>query len=111
MGSKLIATSVSGESGSIELTLGIYATPDEFLDRARNLRHPFESFAVVPDLDKRKLREALTKGPEWIVATLTKWLQWACELEEQERFLKAKLEPGVSRILGAQTATLLEAHC
>ncbi|CAE7864868.1 dlpC [Symbiodinium microadriaticum] len=82
VGSKLIATSVSGESGSIELTLGIYATPDEFLDRARNLRHPFESFAVVPDLDKRKLREALTKGPEWIVATLTKWLQWACELED-----------------------------
>ncbi|CAE7293175.1 unnamed protein product [Symbiodinium sp. CCMP2592] len=111
-GSKLLATEETGESGGFELSVGVYATPDEFLEEAKGLRHPFETFAVIPDEVKRKLHEALVKGPEWVgrqrVATLNKWLEWARELEEPESRLKEGLEPGVRSVLGSKRLLLLK---
>ncbi|CAE7434029.1 SLC24A2 [Symbiodinium sp. CCMP2592] len=111
-GSKLLATEETGESGGFELSVGVYATPDEFLEEAKGLRHPFETFAVIPDEVKRKLHEALVKGPEWVgrqrVATLNKWLEWAKELEEPESRLKEGLEPGVRSVLGSKRLLLLK---
>lgn len=111
-GSKLIAATKVGNSGSFELKIGVYAKPEDFVEKARHLRHPFESFSVVPDVVKRKLFEALVKGPHWVakhrVATLTKWLQWAAELDEQEAELKESLEPEVRAVLGSKRLLLLK---
>ena len=110
-GSKLLAATPLGNSGDFELKIGVYASPEEFVEQARDLRHPFESFSVIPDVVKRKLFEALVKGPVWVtrhrVATLTKWLRWAVELEDLESELKESMEPEVRAVLGPKRLLLL----
>ncbi|CAE7816597.1 SLC24A2 [Symbiodinium sp. CCMP2592] len=120
-GSKLIATSLvrgdaggdaGNESKKFRLSLGVFATPDEFVDAAKDLLHPFAASAVLSPIVKRRLFEALTKGPEWVqrqrCSKLKLWLSWAKELQIAEGEMKSKLDPDIGRVLRGKRLLLLK---
>ncbi|CAE7303252.1 SLC24A2 [Symbiodinium sp. CCMP2592] len=120
-GSKLIATSLlrgdaggdaGNESKKFRLSLGVFATPDEFVDAAKDLLHPFAASAVLSPIVKRRLFEALTKGPEWVqrqrCSKLKLWLSWAKELQVAEGEMKGKLDPDIGRVLRGKRLLLLK---
>ncbi|CAE7361058.1 unnamed protein product [Symbiodinium sp. CCMP2592] len=120
-GSKLIATSLlkgdaGGDAGNegkkFRLSLGVFATPDEFVDAAKDLLHPFAASAVLSPIVKRRLFEALTKGPEWVqrqrCSKLKLWLSWAKELQVAEGEMKGKLDPDIGRVLRGKRLLLLK---
>ncbi|CAE6946874.1 SLC24A2 [Symbiodinium sp. CCMP2592] len=120
-GSKLIATSLlrgdaggdaGNESKKFRLSLGVFATPDAFVDAAKDLLHPFAASAVLSPIVKRRLFEALTKGPEWVqrqrCSKLKLWLSWAKELQVAEGEMKGKLDPDIGRVLRGKRLLLLK---
>ena len=69
-----------------KVPVGIYATPEEFVDRSRALQHPMAGPSVVNDSFKRALFANLTKSP----SELAKLRASACERIKE---LSEKLQP------------------
>ena len=69
-----------------KVPVGIYATPEEFVDRSRALQHPMAGPSVVSDSFKRALFANLTKSP----SEIAKLRASACE---RLKVLSEKLQP------------------
>ena len=102
----------SGDAGPFRITLGVYASEQEFTDAALGLDHPFDALDALDDDCKRMLFECAVKGPSWMcqhrAATLSKWLAWANELQADEEKLHDSMEPGVRHVLEGKRILLLE---
>ena len=100
------------QPSSFEVRLGVYASPEEFVQDCRTVEHPFDKLHAVPDSLKQCLFDMLVKGPAWVVqrrASLLKvWTGWASELEVDERLLKDSLDPQVAKVLQGKRLLLLE---
>ncbi|CAE7527878.1 unnamed protein product, partial [Symbiodinium microadriaticum] len=102
----------SGDAGPFRISLGVYASEQEFTDAALGLDHPFDALDALDDDCKRMLFECAVKGPSWMcqhrAATLSKWLAWANELQADEEKLHDSMEPGVRHVLEGKRILLLE---
>ena len=102
----------SGDAGPFRITLGVYASEQEFTDAALGLDHPFDALDALDDDCKRMLFDCAVKGPSWMcqqrAATLSKWLAWANELQVDEEKLHDSMEPGVRHVLEGKRILLLE---
>ena len=124
-GSKLISsTKLNVEGGSevlveddspgvrYRVVLGVFHSPEEFVSKALAAVHPFDKLDVLPDIVKRKMHEALVRGPAWVqqsrAKTLDKWLRWARQSQAQEDEVHASLDPAVARVLSGKRLLLLE---
>ena len=95
-----------------EVSLGVYASPEEFVEECLNVGHPFDQLHAAPDVLKQCLFDMLTKGPAWVVdrraKLLKKWTQWARDLEAEEAGLRKSLDPEVAKVLQGKRLLLLE---
>ncbi|CAE7566848.1 unnamed protein product [Symbiodinium sp. CCMP2592] len=100
------------DARAFEVRLGVYASPDEFLDGCRGVTHPFDHLHAAPDRLKQCIFDMLVNGPTWVVqrraALLKKWTSWASDLEVEERALKGTLDPQVAKVLQGKRLKLLE---
>ena len=99
-------------SACFEVSLGVYASPEEFVEECLNVEHPFDQLHAAPDVLKQCLFDMLTKGPAWVVdrraKLLKKWTQWARDLEAEEAGLRKSLDPEVAKVLQGKRLLLLE---
>ena len=99
-------------STCFEVSLGVYASPEEFVDECLNVEHPFDQLHAAPDVLKQCLFDMLTKGPAWVVdrraKLLKKWTQWARDLEAEEAGLRKSLDLEVAKVLQGKRLLLLE---
>ena len=120
-GSKLLAPSkLNLEVGSVSLveestspirfkvSIGVFHSPEEFVAKALDTVHPFDRLDVLPDVVKRKMFEALVRGPAWVQQSRATWLGWARQSADQEKAVHAELEPGVAKVLVGKRLCLLE---
>ncbi|CAE7227529.1 unnamed protein product, partial [Symbiodinium natans] len=103
---------VDQASACFEVSLGVYASPEEFVEECLNVEHPFDQLHAAPDVLKQCLFDMLTKGPAWVVdrraKLLKKWTQWARDLEAEEAGLRKSLDPEVAKVLQGKRLLLLE---
>ena len=118
LGSKLLRTSPAkrGEPGSDTsmqtYVFGVFHSMIEFVDRARALTHPFDSYKALPDSMLRVVFNVLTNSPLVIMKrrleTLQRWRTWAGELEEANRNIFQNMDPGCASVLKGKHLALLE---
>ena len=110
-GSKLLRSEKRGD-GSLLCVFGIYRSPVEFLREARNLWHPYDNLAQMPDYLIKCIFEQLTLSPLELskkrIERLMTWKSWAKELAPRDRELKAALHPDVARVLQPKNLALME---
>ena len=108
-GSRLLRSEKKGKRWLC--VFGIFHTCERFVSLARNLWHPFDTAAHMPDHLLRCLHEHLTKSPVELVKLriqrLKLWTTWASSLSEQETDLKNSCDPKVKLILGPKRILLM----
>ena len=107
-------TDSSGETGrrtevkredntTLETVWGVYATPEEFVAKARMVQHPASSFEAVEDCLLKEIFELLTKGPEAIArrraVASALWSKRVQELSADEASLHEQLPQHLQVIL------------
>ena len=112
VGSKLLRRETPAEQGQggevrgvpaiLEAEFGVYHTPDEFMDRAKSLQHPFDAADLVADASFRAVLATLSRGIEETEAmqqgVIDRWRRWARELQPQEDALHARMPERVSSV-------------
>jgi hypothetical protein len=123
-GSKLIRRHIKmGDAGSSNelqpaggkplhvLIFGVYFSPQEFLDRALKVRHPFLAQPPLPDVILCAVFRVCTRSPEATIRSraseMKRWLSLAKELEPQDEQLMATLHPSVRAVLKGKRLSLL----
>ena len=93
-------------------TVGIYATPLEFVDRARALQHPMAGPSVVSDSFKKALFANLTRSPSDIVRSRASFMDKVTALVEKlqpaEDALHASFPPELQRVLKGKRLLLFK---
>ena len=111
-GAKLLtcvqAGSVSDVSKNADETprsckVGIYRTPDEFVEAALRLSHPFDGSSYVDDAVKRNIFELYTLGAKGVkdkrLQAFAYYKRRQLELQSRENALHAMLEPARANIV------------
>ena len=97
---------------SFRVVIGVFHSPEEFVAKALATVHPFDKLDVLPDVLKRKIYEALVRGPAWVqqsrAKTMDTWLRWARQSQAHEEEVHAGLDPSVARVLKGKRLLLLE---
>ncbi|CAL1146023.1 unnamed protein product [Cladocopium goreaui] len=82
---------------------GIYHTPEQFIERAISLTHPFDDKFAVEDLTRSNLFELLTKGKSHVAAQrldfAKKLARWSKELVTEEARYLATLPLHAQKVL------------
>ena len=121
-GSKLLkrgtpdAMGLGGESRGIpsvwELEFGVYRNPEEFIESARRLQHPFDAADLVSDASFRAIFATLTRSEEETRdmqrKVIEKWKRWAAELQPKEDELHARLPERVASVYRGKRLLLLQ---
>ncbi|CAE7237649.1 unnamed protein product [Symbiodinium sp. CCMP2456] len=96
-------TSESGPSSGDKVPVGIYATPAEFVERARALQHPMAGPSSVTDSFKKALFANLTRSPVDIVRARASFMEkvknLADQLQPDEEKLHASFSPELQSVL------------
>ena len=108
-GSRLLRTEKKGNK--VLCVFGLYHSCEHFVTLARQLLHPFDVAAHMPDHLLRCLFEHATKSPAELVklriARLKLWTSWAVELAVEEKELKSRCNGVVKAILGTKRQLLM----
>ena len=125
-GSKLLRTEViRGDAGSatspvntdmeeskVRSFWGVYRTPLQFLDWAKQLKHPRAGSSGLDDVLIKAVFSILTEGCAAIAAKRAKvfshWLRRAVALADDEKALHASMNPEVSKILKGKRLLLFQ---
>ena len=115
-GSKRLKTTVKrvGESSdtAVFMLFGVYYKENEFLDIARSLDHPFDTFCDVPDCNLRLLYFMMTSGPvalmKYRLEVVEKWRGWLRILLGREKELHRSLEADVESVISKKNILLME---
>eukprot|EP00435_Cladocopium_sp_Y103_P039589 s268_g10.t1 len=95
--------------------VGVYRTPEEFLEEALRVSHPFDSDASVPDDVKRTIFKLLTEGPELVQREREQAFQYYEELkislEQEEQCIHECLPTEREKVLRQKRFKLFEAMC
>ena len=90
---------------------GVYRSSADFVTRAKEFMHPFDTCHSMPELMVSALKFVLTSGPVVVLnrlETLCLWRSWAQELEIEEKSLHATLFPGVEKVVANKRILLME---
>ena len=94
------------------VTVGIYATPVEFVDRARALQHPMAGPSSVSDSFKKALFANLTRSPSEIVRSRASFMDKVSSLVEKlqpaEDALHASFPPELRQVLKGKRLLLFK---
>ena len=98
------------DAGKVDV--GIYATPEEYLTKARELVHPIDGDLSVSDWAKRAIFEVLTTQPAVISKRRTDFLKKVLErraqLEPDEVELHKSMAPHIRRVMKGKKLLLLK---
>ena len=120
VGSKLLRTAqVKGGETTRDnnkfLTLrvfGIYRSAFDFLEVAKCVMHPFDSFRALPDSMLKVISFILMSSPLQVMKkrlqVIQQWKVWAKELEAANHKLFAEMDAGCAKVLKGKHLVLLE---
>ncbi|CAE7239607.1 unnamed protein product [Symbiodinium sp. CCMP2592] len=101
-----------GDEVSDKIPIGIYATPEEFVQRARALQHPMAGPSVVTDSFKRALFANLTKTPAEVASLRASFLEHVTHLTEKlrpdEEALHRSFSPELQKVLKGKRLLLFK---
>ena len=96
-----------------QIDVGIYATPWEYLEKAKKLLHPIDGELAVSDWTRRAIFEVLTTAPSALASHRAKFmkhvLQLRLNLEKEEVKLHATMEPHIQRVMRGKRILLFQA--
>ena len=102
---------IGGDNGTHKLVIGIFHTPDQFLDKSFKLIHAFDHPACTRDVLSRALFETLVTGPSALAekrtATLNYYAELARKLAPQEDKLHEAIGKDQQNILSDKNFLLL----
>ena len=85
---------------------------EQFLERAKELWHPYDTMILLPDEIVRALFEVLTKEPldtcKWRLQCIQQWQRWATECESAEKDLKLRMHKDVRSIVAHLRISLMK---
>ena len=104
--------SSSEHSSPARMEVGIYATPEEYLEMARKLAHPLDGDLAVSDWTKQAIFDLLTMHPSFIARKRADFLKYVLEmrlkLETEEAALHKAMAPHVQRVMKGKKLLLLK---
>ena len=100
--------SSSEHSSSAKMEVGIYATPEEYVEMARKLAHPLDGDLAVSDWTKQAIFDLLTTHPSSISRKRADFflkyvLEMRLKLETEEAALHKASAPHVWRVMKGKT--------
>ena len=115
-GSKRLKSTVKrvgeGSDTVVFMLFGIYYKEDEFLNIARALDHPFDTFCGVPDCTLKLIFFMTTSGPVPLMkhrlGVNEKWRGWLKQLLGKEKELHRSLEADVESVISKKNILLME---
>ena len=94
------------------MKLGVWRTPDEFIEKAKSLIHPFDDLSHLPDEILEGLHAKLTSTAKEVAAKRLFTLQWVRDLQRElvteEEQLKAEMNEGVRAVVQNRSIKLME---
>lgn len=103
------------EPAFLAAKLGVFRSPDEFVDLACNLQHPFDNSSGVSDDLKRNLFFLLTAGPAAVQdkrdQVLGHYRRRKQELESHELSIHEALQPHRERVVAGKNFLLFDEMC
>ena len=110
--SKLLRNIPDGEDKRNHVIAGVYRTPVEYIEEAKQILHPIDHVDAVHPILREAVDQIVSEGP---VATcrfrclqLRKYEQWGKELEAQEEALHGSLDKSVAKILQGKKLLLFK---
>ena len=103
--------SSSEHSSSARMEVGIYATPEEYLEMAPKLAHPLDGDLAVSDWTKQAIFDLLTTHPSSITRKRADFLKYVLEMRlklETEATLHKAMAPHVRRVMKGKKLLLLK---
>ena len=101
----------SALAGSVDVTVGVFWTVDEFQSMACTVPHPFDLQCRPGDRVLKAVFKVLHEGPqrvaEWRLGQLSRWTRRGKELQAQEDELKSNTDPEVAACLKDKKLLLL----
>ena len=92
--------------------VGIYRTPQQFVDTTLKLTHPFDSCNVVDDATLKCIANTLIHGPVFImkqrIQLLQKWNAWDKQLRQSEEELHGRMPMHRQKILADKKILLMQ---
>ena len=96
----------------VSVSVGIYHSPAEFVEKAEKQVHPFDMGDSIKDDLKKAVFGLLTSGPMELKKqreeTFEKYEKVAKELQEKEDFLHASMRPDREKIVSEKKFFLME---
>jgi hypothetical protein len=97
---------------SFKMVVGVYHSPDSFINKALKLDHPFDHPANVKDVLSHAMFKLLTEGPEKVCndreAALEKYNRISRSLSKKEAELHASLPECMQKVLHGKSLLLLQ---
>lgn len=110
-----IETGKDEEEKKYTAEIGVWRTPDEFVEQAMLVQHPFDDSSSMDDTNKMNIFLLLTEGPEARATkckiSLEYYKQRAAALQEEEDFIHRQLDEDRQRIVKGKRSLLFEEMC
>ena len=104
-----------GEDGAEVHQIGVFRTPNEFVNKALGLNHPFDCSSSISDDAKRAIFALFTEGPSGIKAMRNEAFDFyeslGARLEAEEQALHAGLDANRASILNGKKLLIFDRLC
>ena len=105
----------ANQEGTLEAEVGVWRTPEQFLERGMEIKHPFDDSSSVDDVAKDNIFKLLTGGLKARADRVERMFEYygfraECLQEEEER-LHAALDDDRRRIVEGKRFLLFEEMC
>lgn len=95
--------------------IGVWRTPNQFIEQAMQVQHPFDDSSSLDDVNKMNIFLLLTEGPEARATkckiSLEYYKQRAAALQEEENLIHRQLDEDRQRIVEGKRFLLFEEMC
>ena len=99
--------------GDVELKVGVYRTPGEFVEEAKKVSHPVDSSNPLEKVTLQALQENLLKDPKLISLrrnlAIAKVKQEIHRLRDAEEKLHTSMDPSVAKVMKGKSILAFEA--
>eukprot|EP00435_Cladocopium_sp_Y103_P059286 s1864_g21.t1 len=101
-----------GSEGRLKVVYGVYHTPDEFIEKVKNLRHPFDTPLPLDEANMSSISFILSEGPERVAKfradVLKHYIGRAKDLQTEERQLHSSLDADVGHVMASKRLLLFK---
>ena len=102
----------NGDVGRLKVTYGVYFSPDEFMSKANELQHPFDTPLPLDDANMASIAFILSQGPSAVAKhrtdMLNHYIARAKELQPQENELHESLDEQLKPVLKSKRLLLFK---